>query len=264
MNKDSYKKLLLKKGKEAITCLTAYSFPFAKILDGLVDLILIGDSVGTTIYGMKNTRNVSLAVMKNHAKAVVKISNLSMTIVDMPYNTYKTKKESLKNALDILKFTKADFVKIETDIRNVEIVKFLSDNNIDVVSHIGVNPQKFSDFRKIRSVGKNLNEINKLVKLAIKLEEAGSKLIVLECVTIAASKLITKKLSIPTIGIGSSKYCDGQVLVIDDMLNFDSDFKKPKYVKKYMNVEREIKKAVQKFVYDVKNKKFPSNKNSYK
>lgn len=263
MLKINYTKLLSKKNLEPITCLTAYSKPLANILDGRVDLILIGDSLGTTLYGMKNTQNVTLEMMKNHGKAVVKNTKYSMTVVDMPYNTYRTKKEALKNAFDILNYTKADFIKIENDGKNIEIVKYLSENNIKVISHIGVTPQKFSDFSKIKSVGKNINDTNSLLKLSAQLEDAGSKLIVLECISLSLAKKITDKLSIPTIGIGSSKNCDGQVLVIDDILNIDKN-KKPKFVKKYANIEKNIQNAVNKFVKDVKNKKFPSQKHSYK
>ena len=263
MSKINYKKLKLKKNIVPITCLTAYSKSQADILDGRVDLILIGDSLGTTLYGMKNTRSVSLEMMKNHGKAVVNNTKYSMTIVDMPYNTYRNKKEALKNALDILTFTKADFIKIETDIKHIEIVRHLTKNKIKVVSHIGVTPQKFSDFNKIKSVGKKINDKNNLLALAKKLEDAGSKLIVLECISLTTSKKITNKLMIPTIGIGSSKYCDGQVLVIDDILNFNSRNKKLKFVKNYINLEKNVIGAVNSFVKEVKNKNFPSTKHSY-
>ncbi len=263
MSKINYKHLILKKNIEPITCLTAYSKPLANILDGKVDLILVGDSVGTSLYGMKNTRLVTLEMMKNHGKAVVSNTKSSMTIIDMPYKTYRNKKEALKNALDILKFTKASFIKIETDINNVEIVKHLTKNKINVVSHIGVTPQKFSNFKKIKSVGKNIKDTDNLINLAKKLEQAGSSFIVLECISSHTSKKITSKLSIPTIGIGSSKYCDGQVLVIDDILNLNSTNKKPKFVKKYTNIEKNIKSAINKFVKEVKNKNFPSKKYSY-
>ncbi len=263
MSKINYKKIKFKKNKEPITCLTAYSKPHANILDGRVDLILIGDSLGTTLYGMKNTRSVSLEMMKNHGKAVVSNTKNSMTIVDMPYNTYRNKKQAIKNAKDILSYTKADFIKIETDINNLEIVRYLSKNKIKVISHIGVTPQKFSDFNKIKSVGKSLKDKKGLLLLAKKLEDAGSKLIVLECISADTSKLITKELSIPTIGIGASNNCDGQVLVIDDILNFNSKFKKPKFVKNYVNIEENIVKAVNKFIKDVKAKKFPLRKHSY-
>ena len=264
MLKINYKKLLLKKNKIPITCLTAYSKPLANILDGKVDLILIGDSVGTTLYGMKNTRGVTLDMMKNHGKAVVKNAKSSMTIVDMPYNTYRNKKEALKNAQELINSTKADFLKIEIDKKNIEIVKHLSDNKIRVVSHIGVTPQKFSDFRKIKSVGKHTNDAKKLLSLAEELERAGSKLIVLECINETVAKKITNTLSIPTIGIGSSKFCDGQVLVIDDILNLNSNIKKPKFIKNFTNVEKSISKAVNIFVKRVKNKKFPLKKHSYR
>ncbi len=263
MSKISYQTLLLKKNKEPISCLTAYSQPLANILDGRVDLILIGDSLGTTLYGMKNTRTVNLEMMKNHGKAVVSNTKKSMTIIDMPYNTYRNKKEALKNALDILSFTKADFIKIETDKTNINIVKHLTKNKIRVVSHIGVTPQKFSDFSKIKSVGKNTKDKIDLLILAKNLESAGSKLIVLECISLATSKKITKELKIPTIGIGSSKYCDGQVLVIDDILNLNTNIKKPKFIKSYTNIEKNIIKAVNSYTKEVKNKKFPSKKYSY-
>ena len=263
MSKISYKKLLSKKNKEPISCLTAYSKPVASILDGRVDLILIGDSLATTLYGMKNTRSINLEIMKNHGKAVVSNTHKSMTIIDMPYNTYRNKDEALRNALDILTFTKADFIKIETDKKNIDIVEYLTKNKVKVVSHIGVTPQKFSDFSKIKSVGKNIKEKNNLVNLAKKLEVAGSKFLVLECIGLNASKQITHKLNIPTIGIGASKYCDGQVLVIDDILNLNSKNKKPKFVKKYTNIENIIIEAVKSFVKEVKNKKFPSKKYTY-
>ena len=263
MPKISYKKILLKKNKEPITCLTAYSKPLANILDGNVDLVLVGDSLGTTLYGMKNTRSVNLEMMKNHGKAVVSNTKKSMTIIDMPYKTYRNKKEALKNALDILTFTKADFIKIETDHKNVAIVKYLTENKIKVVSHIGVTPQKFSDFSKIKSVGKNSNESNHLIKLAKKLEDAGTKLIVLECIEMNTAKKITNKLTIPTIGIGASNFCDGQVLVTDDIINLDPNNYKPKFIKTYIDVNKDIINAVKSFVKDVKNKKFPSKKYSY-
>ena len=263
MQKINYKKLLLKKKKEPISCLTAYSKPLANILDGNVDLILVGDSLGTTLYGMKNTRSVNLEMMKNHGRAVVRHTKKSMTIIDMPYKTYRSKKEALKNALDILNYTKADFIKIETDNKNVEIVKYLSKNKVKVISHIGVTPQKFSDFKKIKTVGKNLKESNNLISLAEKLEDAGSKMIVLECIKTNTAKKITNKLTIPTIGIGASKYCDGQVLVIDDIINFNSSSDKPKFIKTYVNIEKNIISAIKNFNKDVKNKKFPSKRYSY-
>ena len=203
-------------------------------------------------------------MMKNHGKAVVKNTKLSMTIVDMPYNTYRNKKEALKNAKEIISYTKADFIKIETDQKNIDIVKYLSKNKIKIISHIGVTPQKFSNFNKIKSVGKKAKDAERLLYLASQLENAGSKFIVLECINQSIAKKITNKLSIPTIGIGASKDCDGQVLVIDDILNFNSKIKKPKFVKNFVNIEISISKAINDFVRSVKKRKFPSRKHSYK
>ena len=157
-----------------------------------------------------------------------------------------------------------DFNKVKESFHNIEIVKYLSENKIRVVSHIGVTPQKFSDFKKIKSVGKQTNDAKKLLNLATKLEKAGSKFIVLECINETLAKKITNILSVPTIGIGSSKFCDGQVLVIDDILNFNSNTKKPKFIKNFTNVEKSISKAVNIFVNSVKNKKFPLKKHSYR
>ena len=263
MVKITYKKLLAQKKIQPITCLTAYTKSIAKILDGKIDLILIGDSLGTVLYGMKNTQSVSLQMIKAHGKAVVQQVNNSITIIDMPYKTYRNKKEALKNAKNILNYTKADFIKLETNNKNVAIVKYLTKNKIDVVGHIGVTPQKFSNFNKIKSVGKTLQEEKNLLSLASKLENAGAKFIVLECIKLRVAKKITNVLDIPTIGIGSSKYCDGQVLVINDLLYQDYKEPKLKFVKKYSNLNKIIEKAIKKFAKEVKIKKFPSKNYSY-
>ena len=263
MKKITYKSLLSQKKMKPFTCLTAYTKSLAKILDGKVDIILIGDSLGTALYGMKNTQSITLDMMKNHGKAVVNNVKKSLTVIDMPINTYQTKKQALKNAKDLLNYTKANYVKLENDKKNINILEHLTKNKINVVSHIGVTPQKFSNFKKIKSVGKNNKETLNIIKLAIELEKAGSKFIVLECIKQPVAKKITSILKIPTIGIGSSKYCDGQVLVINDILNIDSKETKPKFVKKYLNLNHIINSAVEKYVNEVKNKKFPSKKYSY-
>ena len=221
MNKIKYQKLIRKKGRKPITCLTAYTKSIAKILDGTVDIILVGDSVGTVLYGMKNTQGVSLEMMKLHGKAVKRNVKKSLTIIDMPYNTYTNTKDALKNAKSILNYSKADFIKLETDGKNINIIEHLINNKINVVGHIGITPQKFKDFKKIKSIGNNLKECNSLKTLAINLQNTGVKLIFLECVKDLLAKDITSLLKIPTIGIGSSHYCDGQVLVINDLLNLD-------------------------------------------
>ena len=263
MSRISLKTIQNKKNKEKITCLTAYTSSIAKIIDKYVDVILVGDSLGNIIYGMKNTQSVTLEMMMYHGKAVCKSSNKALTIIDMPYQSYNTKRKALINALKLLNYTKCQSVKIETDESNVEIVKHLSENGIKVVSHIGVTPQKYKNFNNIKSVGNNYNESEKLFKLALKLEKAGSKLIVLECIKEHLAKKITRALKIPTIGIGASKHCDGQILVTNDMLEIVKFEKKPKFIKTFASLHKIIDKAVSNYCKEVINKKFPSKTNSY-
>ena len=261
--KSKYQILLNKKNIKPITCLTAYTISIAKIIDGKVDLVLVGDSLGTVLYGMKNTQSVTLQMIKEHGKVVAKNIKKSLCIIDMPFNTYNSKYTALKNAKEIIEYTKCNFLKLETDEQNIEIIKHLTDNGINVVGHIGINPQKFKNFSKIKSVGKTEKENKSLMSQAINLERAGAKFIVLECVKQDLAKKITSAINIPTIGIGSSKYCDGQVVVINDILNIDSSFKKPRFIKQYMNLKKAISDAVDNYAKDVKDKKFPSKKHSY-
>ena len=263
MNRLSLKDIVLKSNKRKLLCLTAYTSSISKIIDNFVDIILIGDSVGSALYGMKNTQSVSLDMMKNHGKTVTQTSKKAFTIIDMPYGSYRNKSEALSNAKALLSFTKCQSVKLETDEKTIEIVNHLTKNKIKVVSHIGVTPQKYKNFSKIKAVGKKIKKQEKILKLAKKLEDANSCMIVLECISADLTKKITKRLSIPTIGIGSSVHCNGQILVINDILGYESSSKKPKFVKSYAKIDLEITKAVKKYCKDVLNKKFPSKKYSY-
>ncbi len=256
-------KILNKKFNYPITCLTAYSPSIAKILDGKVDIVLIGDSLGTTLYGMKNSQSVTLNMMKIHGLAVTNNINKSITVIDMPYKTYENKLQALKNAKTLLNFTKAKMIKLEINRRNLPIVKYLSSKNLNVVAHIGVTPQSFVNFKKIKAVGKTKKESQNLIKLALNAEKAGAKAILLECITEETAKKITSSISLPTIGIGSSKYCDGQVLVFDDLIKIDKEQYFPKFVKNYLNFDELASNAVKKFSTDVRQKKFPSKKYSY-
>ena len=256
-------KILNKKFNYPITCLTAYSPSIAKILDGKVDIVLIGDSLGTTLYGMKNSQSVTLNMMKIHGLAVTNNINKSITVIDMPYKTYENKLQALKNAKTLLNFTKAKMIKLEINRRNLPIVKYLSSKNLNVVAHIGGTPQSFVNFKKIKVVGKTKKESQNLLKLALDAEKAGAKAILLECITQETAKKITSSISLPTIGIGSSKYCDGQVLVFDDLIKIDKEQYFPKFVKNYLNFDELASNAVKKFSTDVRQKKFPSKKYSY-
>ena len=255
--RNTIKKIQQLKNKRPISCLTAYSSSISKIVDEYVDIILVGDSLGNAVYGMKNTQSVTLDMMKNHGKAVFQSSKKALTIIDMPYNTYQKPKQALNNAKNLLKYTKCQLVKLEIDKKKVSIISHLVKNNIPVVSHIGVLPQQFSNFNKIKILGRTTRQKKEILDLAYQSEEAGSSFLLLECIDIELAKEITKNIKIPTIGIGSSIYCDGQILVINDILNIDSTIKKPKFVKTYANLSSSINKSVKQYVIDVKNRKFP-------
>ena len=255
--RNTIKKIQLLKNKSPISCLTAYSSSISKIVDEYVDIILVGDSLGNAVYGMKNTQSVTLDMMRNHGKAVFQSSKKALTIIDMPYNSYQNAKQALNNAKNLLKYTKCQLVKLEIDKKKVSIISHLVKNNISVVSHIGVLPQQFSNFNKIKILGKTNKQKKEILDLAYQLENAGSSFLLLECIDKELAKEITKNIKIPTIGIGSSVHCDGQILVINDILNIDNTIKKPKFVKTYTNLSSSINKSVKQYVADVKNRKFP-------
>ena len=257
-------RILNKNFYKPISCLTAYSPSIANILDGKVDLILIGDSLGTTLYGMKNTQMVTLEMMRNHGAAVNEVIKKSLKVLDMPYKTYENKIDAYKNAKKLLNYCKPDLLKLEINKKKLDILEHLVRKKINVISHIGVTPQSYKNFSKIRILGKTNKEKKNLLSLAKESEKLGAKAVLLECITADTAKLITKNISIPTIGIGASKYCDGQVLVFDDLINLNINRKKPKFVKNYLNINRIVGNAVRKYNREVKLKKFPSFKFSYK
>ena len=215
-------KILHKSFSKPISCLTAYSPSIANILDGKIDLILVGDSLGSTLYGMKNTQGVTMDMMKNHGAAVNKEIKKSLKVLDMPYKTYDNKIDAYKNAKILLNHCKPDLLKIEISENKLVVLKHLVDKKVNVISHIGVTPQSYKNFNKIKVLGKTNKEKQNLLELAKESEKLGAKAVLLECVTTDTAKLITENISIPTIGIGASKYCDGQVLVFDDLINLST------------------------------------------
>ena len=251
--------LLNKKDKTKIVCLTAYSKNMASILDNHCDIILVGDSLGSVLYNFKSTKAVSLNMMIEHSKSVRMGIKKSLMIVDMPHNTYRNKSEALKNAKKIISKTKCDAVKLEGGSKIINIVKHLIQNKIQVQGHLGLLPQ--TQKGKFRSKGKKLPERIKILKEAKLLEKAGVFSIVLECVETSLSKKITREVKIPTIGIGASSYCDGQILVTDDLIGLNPT--NVRFVKKYTNISKYINSAIVKFRNDVRKIKFPKKKNSY-
>ena len=255
MNK-KIKKILLKKNKSKIVCLTAYSKNIAKILDKHLDIILVGDSMANVLYGHNNTHKLSLENIIQHTQSVKLGVKKSLLVVDMPKGSYSDIKSAYKNAKFLINQTKCDAIKLESNKKNYNIIEHLTKKKINVMGHIGYTPQ-FK--KKFKIEGQTKKESLNLLKEAKLIEKAGAFSIVLECLSPEAAKLITSELRSPTIGIGSSSYCDGQVLVTDDMLGISGFY--PKFVKKYLKLDRIIENAVKKYTRDVKLKKFPTFKN---
>ena len=257
MNK--IKKILKKKNKTKIVCLTAYSKNIAEEVDKHVDITLVGDSLGSVLYNYSTTRKVTLTEMINHSKSVRLGVKKSLMVVDMPFKTYATKNLALKNAKKIIKETKCDAIKLEGGKKIIEQIKFLIKNKIPVMGHIGLLPQSVKG--KFKSKGKTDKEVRQLMNDAELLQKSGVFSIVLECVKTPIAKQITKDLKIPTIGIGSSVHCDGQVLVTDDLIGLNHT--SIKFVKKFLNVKKYISSGFRKFALEVKSKKYPTKKHSY-
>ena len=250
--------LIAKKNKTKIVSLTAYSKNIASILDNFCDVILVGDSLGSVLYNYKSTREVSLDSMIKHSKSVRMGVKKSLMVVDMPHNTYRNPKEALKNAKKIISETKSDAVKLEGGEKICQTIKTLVKNKIPVMGHLGLLPQTDKTFK---FKGKKNSERSKILKDAELLQSAGAFSIVLECVETSLAKIVTKKIDIPTIGIGASSNCDGQILVLDDLIGLNPI--DVRFVKKYLNIRKEITKAVAGYTRDVRNKNFPLKKHSY-
>ncbi len=253
------KKILKKKNKSKIVCLTAYSKNIAEEVDKHADIVLVGDSLGSVLYNYSSTKKVTLDEMINHSKSVRLGVKKSLMVVDMPYKTYISKNLALKNAKKIMKQTKCDAVKLEGGKKIINQIQFLIKNKIPVMGHLGLLPQSAKG--KFQSKGKNTKEIKQLRNDAMLLQKNGVFAIVLECVKTQIAKQITKDLKIPTIGIGSSVHCDGQVLVTDDLIGLNET--NIKFVKKFANIKRYINLGLKNFAQAVKNKRYPTRKYSY-
>ena len=249
-------KIISKKNKSKLVCLTAYSKSISKILDKYVDIILVGDSMANVLYGHENTHKISIDNIIQHSLSVKQGIKKSLLVVDMPRGSYNSLRNAEKNSKLIMKKTGCAAVKIESNQNNFKIVSHLVKKKIPVMGHIGYTPQ-FKN--KFKVEGRTNKELLNLLNEAKLIEKAGAFSIVLECLTPYAAKLITKNLKIPTIGIGSSINCDGQILVTDDMLGLSGFY--PRFVKKYANLNRIIEKAVKKYSREVKLKKFPKKNN---
>ena len=253
------KKILNKKNKLKIICLTAYSKNFAEEVDKYADITLVGDSLGSVLYNYNSTKKVTLTNMIDHSKSVRMGVKKSLMVVDMPYNTYKSNSSALKNARKIIKETKCDAVKLEGGKKIISQINCLIKNKIPVMGHLGLLPQTAKG--KFKSKGKTEKEKKQLIDDALLLQKNGVFAIVLECIKASTAKQITQYLKIPTIGIGSSAHCDGQVLVTDDLIGLNET--NIRFVKKFINVRKYINQGLKRFMSEVKSKRYPSKKHSY-
>lgn len=256
------------KGRDPIVCLTAYTAPMARAADRCSDLILVGDSLGMVLYGMDSTVPVSVDMMVNHGRAVVRATENALIVVDMPFGSYQESTSlAFHNAALIMKETGAAAVKLEGGAEMAETVAFLSARGIPVLGHIGLQPQSVHATGGYRVMGRNNKEQDKLVADARAIEKAGAFGVVLECVDAYLATKVTHDISIPTIGIGASSDCDGQILVTEDMLGLSGaapDHKVAKFVKQYMNAAPDIEKALDGYASDVRSRHFPAAEHVYK
>jgi 3-methyl-2-oxobutanoate hydroxymethyltransferase len=236
----------------------------AKILNQMkVDIILVGDSLSMVVLGEKDTLSTTIDQMIHHAKAVSKASDYSLVVADMPFLSYQLDvKEAIYNAGRFIKEAKVSAVKMEGGEEIADKIKEVVKAGIPVMGHIGLKPQYYKQLGGYKIQGRDRKDAEKILKEAQILEEAGVFSLVIEAVPSSLAKEITESVNIPTIGIGAGKHCDGQVLVINDLLGI-SDNKMPKFVKKYADLNNIIKEAVGKFIEDVNKGLFPSEKESY-
>lgn len=252
-----------KQGKK-ISCLTAYDYSTAKILDSAgVDLVLVGDSLAQVALGYENTLSLTMDEMLHHAKAVCRGIKNALVVVDLPFLTYQVDmKDAINNAGRCLQ-AGAQAVKLEGASKDIlETIKKMVDIGIPVLGHIGFTPQSVNSLGGNRVQGKTAISAGELLKQAKDLEKAGCFGVVIELIPSEVAELITKNLSIPTIGIGAGVNCDGQILVTDDLLGKFSDFK-PSFARRYANFSEDAGIAVQKYISDVQNEKYPQDNESF-
>jgi len=254
----------MKENGEKITMISSYTYPVSKIIDKVgIDSILVGDSLGMTIYGYDNTLNVNLEDSIRHTAAVVRSSNRALIIGDMPFLSYGVSiEQTISNAGRMIKDSGCQAIKLEGGRERGEEIHALMEIGIPVMGHIGLTPTYINRFGGFKVQGKTQEQAMRIIEEAKFLEAVGVFAIVLESIPWELGKKITEGLSIPTIGIGAGEYCDGQVLVIDDILGL-TQISKPKFVKNYANIQKEIEEAVKLYKKEVKTGKFPDETHRY-
>ncbi len=250
--------------KEKISMLTAYDYSLASMVDAAgIDMILVGDSLGNVVLGYENTLSVTMDDMIHHTKAVVRGTKNAMVVGDMPFLSYHVSiKEAVRNAGRFIQEAGAQSVKLEGGVERVDTIKAILDAQIPVVGHIGLTPQSVNQFGGFKVQGKDLETAQKIIQDAKALETAGVFSIVLEGVPTKLAKRITEEITVPTIGIGAGQYCDGQVLVINDMLGMFTGHI-PKFVKKFANLQPLIMEALKQYKEEVEAGTFPAEEHGF-
>jgi len=253
----------MKEAGTPIVCLTAYSTPMAKTLDPYVDLLLVGDSLGMVLYGMETTLGVSLETMIAHGKAVMRGRSHACVIVDMPFGSYEeSPKQAYRNAAQIIKETGCDGVKLEGGEDMAPTIEYLTKRNIPVMAHIGLQPQSVVKDGGYKIKGRTSEQADRLMRDAKAVEQAGAFAVVIEGTVEDVAATLTAALRIPTIGIGASSACDGQVLVTEDMTGLAVGHT-PKFVKQYKELNSDIEQAAQSYASEVRARSFPSSEHVY-
>jgi len=247
-----------RKGAEPLVALTAYTAPIARLLDPACDILLVGDSLGMVVYGLETTLAVTLDMMINHGRAVVKSSSHACVVVDLPFASYQESREqAFRAAARVLAETGCAAVKLEGGREMADTIAFLVERGIPVMAHIGLKPQMVHTIGGFRAQGRNDTEAELIRADARAVTEAGAFSVVVEGTVEPVARALSAEISIPTIGIGASAACDGQVLVIDDVLGLFDDFT-PKFVKRYADLRPAIRAAVESYAADVRSRAFPA------
>ncbi|OYU38503.1 MAG: 3-methyl-2-oxobutanoate hydroxymethyltransferase [Pseudorhodobacter sp. PARRP1] len=251
-----------RKGQAPLVVLTAYTTPIARLVDAHCDMALVGDSVGMVLHGMPSTIGVTMEMMILHGRAVVRGLQKAMAVIDMPFGSYEeSPQQAYRNAARLMVETGAPCVKLEGGAHMAETIAFLTKRGIPVQAHIGLTPQSVNTLGGYKVVGREA-EADQVMQDALAVEAAGAFSVVLEKVPMGLAARITQRLSIPTIGIGAGAACDGQVLVVDDMLGFFTEFR-PKFVKRYANLGGLASEAIAEYAAEVRARQFPAEEHSF-
>ncbi|MFC2970369.1 3-methyl-2-oxobutanoate hydroxymethyltransferase [Acidimangrovimonas pyrenivorans] len=250
-------KIRARKGGTPLVCLTAYTTPVAQLVDPHCDIVLVGDSVGMVLHGLPSTLGVTMEMMSLHGRAVARGLKQAMLVVDMPFASYEeSPQQAFRNAARLMAETGAAAVKLEGGVHMAETIAFLVARGVPVMAHIGLTPQSFNTLGGYKVQGRGA-EADKVLADARAVAEAGAFSVVLEKLPESLSRRITEEVAIPTIGIGASPACDGQILVIDDMLGLFTEFQ-PKFVKRYAELGAEAEKAIAAYAEEVRARTFPA------